>query len=324
MSEKNRNRKTSLSDFIRYRRIKMSDEERNAFERELQKDPFAEEAAEGFEAVTPEEAERDLLSIKRRLTKRTTRKKRFIYYRIAASVAVLMVISSIFIVVERNKPEERPPYTSQGLEEMLIAESRPVVKPDVDMERTEKFSEPKEAKSAEPPAKQEIQAVAAEPLRMEQEKAAREEAADTHDAVREKKAEVYITNDQLIVPVAAMAKGRKVAAVDQISKSDSVKEELIPGYIPPEPLTGKENFDKYLQESIRRPDTITSGQRVVVVLDFKVLTNGTIDSIRVLKSPDKIFSDEAIRLIREGPAWKPAMQEGKRIDDNISVRIVFQ
>ena len=226
----------------------MSDKERNAFERELQKDPFAEEAAEGFEAVTPEEAERDLLSIKSRLTKRTTRKQRFIYYRIAASIAVLMVVSSIFIVVERNKPEEQSLDTSPGLEEMLIAESRPVVKPDVDMERTEKFSEPKEAKSAEPPAKQELQAVAAEPLRMEQEKAAREEAADTHDAVREKKAEVYITNDQLIVPVAAMAKGRKVAAVDQISKSDSAKVDLIPGYYPPRPLTGRENFDKYLHQ----------------------------------------------------------------------------
>ena len=78
-------------------------------------------------------------------------------------------------------------------------------------------------------------------------------------------------------------------------------EEAVNQYNPPHPTNGRADFDKYIRENIRRPDSTTAGQRVVVVLNFKVDADGKIDSIRVIRSPGKNFSDEAIRLIREGP-----------------------
>jgi TonB family protein len=89
-------------------------------------------------------------------------------------------------------------------------------------------------------------------------------------------------------------------------------------------VNGRADFDKYIQDNLKRPDMATSGQRVVVVLNFIVDTNGKIDSLKVIRSPGKIFSDEAMRLIREGPVWKPAEQNGKAISDEVRIRIVFK
>ena len=48
MSDRNKNKKSLLADFFRYQKDKLSGKERNSFERELQKDNFAREAAEGY------------------------------------------------------------------------------------------------------------------------------------------------------------------------------------------------------------------------------------------------------------------------------------
>ena len=103
MSERNKNGNDRLSDFIRYRENKMTDRERNSFERSLQKDPFAREASEGLENIDPSSAGDDIAGLRKQLKKRTIRKQRVLWYRIAASVAVLMIISSIFIFINRKE-----------------------------------------------------------------------------------------------------------------------------------------------------------------------------------------------------------------------------
>ena len=65
MSVKNKNTSKKSRDFLRYLRDEMTGEEKNSFEKELQKDPFAEEAFEGFESVTPEEIKNDLADLKK-------------------------------------------------------------------------------------------------------------------------------------------------------------------------------------------------------------------------------------------------------------------
>jgi protein TonB len=63
---------------------------------------------------------------------------------------------------------------------------------------------------------------------------------------------------------------------------------------------------------------------VVVIVSFLVQTNGNIDSIRIVKSPGKSFSDEAIRIIKSGPQWKPAENNGKPVEDVVRLRLVFK
>jgi hypothetical protein len=106
MSDKNKNKWSLLKDFLLYREGEMTGAERNSFERKLQKDPFAAEASEGFEGMTREEITQDLASLQKKLKSKTTKKDKLIYYRIAASVAVLAIVSSVFILVKDKKPEE--------------------------------------------------------------------------------------------------------------------------------------------------------------------------------------------------------------------------
>jgi len=62
MAKRDKYRKKRSSDFLNYSEGKMSDQDRNAFERRMQKDPFRSDAAEGFSRVSREEAEQDLQS----------------------------------------------------------------------------------------------------------------------------------------------------------------------------------------------------------------------------------------------------------------------
>ena len=126
MSHKNKNREKLLSDFVHYQRNEMTGEERNSFEKELQKDSFAEEAAEGFSLLSPEEISRDLIYLQNRIKSRTVKRHRFMVYRIAASVAVLMVISTLLIVIDRNKTSKQLAVNSvQPEKKQIIAEQPP-------------------------------------------------------------------------------------------------------------------------------------------------------------------------------------------------------
>lgn len=92
------------NDFRRYRENRMSDQERHAFERELQKDPFLAEAYQGYEQLQPSEFESDL----NELTKKINAQKSLKYPRIwfaAASILLLLSAGSLFYLLQ-NKPME--------------------------------------------------------------------------------------------------------------------------------------------------------------------------------------------------------------------------
>ena len=112
MSERNKKGNNRLSDLIRYRENKMTARERNSFERNFHKDPFAEEASEGFENIDPSIAGDDIARLRKQIKKRASRKQRVIWYRVAASVAVLMIISSIIFFINRRSPSGQLSYTS--------------------------------------------------------------------------------------------------------------------------------------------------------------------------------------------------------------------
>jgi protein TonB len=97
-------------------------------------------------------------------------------------------------------------------------------------------------------------------------------------------------------------------------------------YLPPEPAIGEKGFDRYIRENIRYPEPVTDTIILYpsVALKFLVHKNGVIDSIRVIRSPAKRFSAEAVRLIESGPSWKPAEEDGRMIDEEVTVVIEFR
>jgi TonB family protein len=129
-------------------------------------------------------------------------------------------------------------------------------------------------------------------------------------------------------------KGEMIAEDSMISGLDEVvvvgygneqkAEDAFAGYSSPVPVGGKPAFESYISSNIRNPSSLAEGERAVVIVSIMVKNTGAIDSIKVVRSPGKEFSDEAIRLIKEGPAWNPATENGEKTDDEVRIRIVFK
>jgi hypothetical protein len=109
----------SARDFLGYLRGEFSGSERHEFERALEADPFSREALEGMEEISPAQAEEDILSLHSRLSQRVTgsgrkshikrmsRRSRIALYSVAATVASLMIIGTLFLQIFDLNPSSR-------------------------------------------------------------------------------------------------------------------------------------------------------------------------------------------------------------------------
>ncbi len=128
----------SAGDFLQYLKGAFSFRERHQFERDLEADPFAKEAMEGLERLSPEQAEEDLLEIYSRLGeriadrqpvgRRPARKRRIAVYSAAAAVAALLIVGTVFLRLYDFNPEQT--------EETLIGEEFPATAADKEARST--------------------------------------------------------------------------------------------------------------------------------------------------------------------------------------------
>jgi len=418
MRGKGKYKNSDLAGILRYIGNRMTNSERNAFERELQKDPFLEEATEGFSEVSSEQAREDLINLRKRLKVRTIRKQRFIFYRIAASVAGLMVITSLFILIERGRSTKQVSGNIKDKIALAVPIQQPLTRPEIKEDVEKKPSAPAEKKEDKTvPEKMAGQtgSVRSETIKKAEDARAPEIkeaeriiiadekriAAPAAAIAREEtvaglqiRGKVISEDDKQPIPGASvMIKGTNISTTtdtggnfnltlpDRVSRSleanytgmeskefrigvDSViqislrpsslalneavtvsyearkskageaagvvsrietdKKVTETDYNAPEPLTGRENFDRYIEDNMRCPEILKVGDKAVVVVSFVVMSNGTIDSIKIIRSPGRSFSDEAIRLIKNGPGWKPSTKNGEAIDDEVRIRIVFK
>jgi len=115
-------------NFRRYFGDRMTDRERNAFERMLEQDPFAAEAAEGYARLKPGDAEQDLSELGQRIQKREKRSRKWILYGSAAAVLSALIISTFFLKLEAPKDVSLSEELLSG--ESGIKEQLPVVEED--------------------------------------------------------------------------------------------------------------------------------------------------------------------------------------------------
>lgn len=417
---KKSNNKNGLSEFARYIRGEMSKREENAFQRKLQRDPFADEAAEGLSQLSADEAVSDLRMLESRLERRVSGSRRLMFYRIAASVAVLMIISSVYFILNRDKPAREMAKTAavtatekmdeagtaaedkkeSQVPEMVSgisgSQAVPAEEPSASREdAAETLAAGNEAEAAteeviiaealaeEVTAMQEtaVSRAAAEPVTVLDagNLAGAPAAAMKALSPPEARGVIISSEDNLPVPDATITiKGTRTTAVTdtegrfripltdtaaallvadfigmerqevRASATEEMKISMTPAqtslsevvvvgygtggagdseedaYIPAQPETGRNEFNEYIEGNIRKPASLPSGQRVVVVLGFTVRSTGAIENIKVIRSPGQEFSDEAVRLIREGPGWIPAVENGEKTDDEVRIRIVFK
>ena len=84
------------------------------------------------------------------------------------------------------------------------------------------------------------------------------------------------------------------------------------------------DFGAYLGRNIRYPavDKENNVQGKVFV-QFVVERDGSLTDIKVLRAPDESLGDEAVRVLKASPHWKPGIQNGKPVRVMYTVPISF-
>jgi hypothetical protein len=99
MSKNNQYKRIRPEESLRYISGEMSDRERHEFERLLQRDLFASDAVEGLSTSDTKELREDLKKLKGRLDRRTGKRNSVVWIRIAASVAAVVVLGTLYFTV---------------------------------------------------------------------------------------------------------------------------------------------------------------------------------------------------------------------------------
>ncbi len=130
-----------------------------------------------------------------------------------------------------------------------------------------------------------------------------------------------VSLDEVVVVGYGTQKSKDVTGAVKVYDAE---EDIVNQYVPPVPTMGNSGFKKYIESNIQYPPDVPERTKEVVVLSIMIRSNGNVDNITVVRSPGEAFSDEAIRLIKEGPLWKPATLNGIARDEEVKVRIVFK
>ncbi|MDR0982495.1 MAG: energy transducer TonB [Culturomica sp.] len=86
-----------------------------------------------------------------------------------------------------------------------------------------------------------------------------------------------------------------------------------------------QNARDYMFENLRYPkeafDRDIEGD---VVVRFMITSEGTIDSVKIIKKVHPLLDDEAKRLIIEMPKWQPFKRDGKAVSVYWEIPVIFE
>lgn len=88
---------------------------------------------------------------------------------------------------------------------------------------------------------------------------------------------------------------------------------------------GQDSLMKFLAANIHYPQAAKEkGIRGRVIITFIVEKDGSLSNIKVLRDIGDGCGDEAIRVVKLMPKWKPAKQRGKNVRQQFVLPITFR
>lgn len=76
---------------------------------------------------------------------------------------------------------------------------------------------------------------------------------------------------------------------------------------------------------LRYPDNaVTMGIQGTVMVDFIVEKDGTVTNVHVTRSVDEDLDNEALRVVKASPKWKPAVKNGEKVRVKYSMPVEFR
>ena len=95
--------------------------------------------------------------------------------------------------------------------------------------------------------------------------------------------------------------------------------------IEPEYPGGAKGWLTYLNKNFVYPEkAIKNGIQGTVLTQFVVNAEGNVSDIRILESPNKLLSDETIRIIKKSGKWIPAENAGHKVNSYKKQPIIFK
>lgn len=87
---------------------------------------------------------------------------------------------------------------------------------------------------------------------------------------------------------------------------------------------GTEAEQQYIESNLQYPPQAKeNGIEGVVTVVFTVKTDGSIGNIKIKRMVDPDLEAEAIRLVKQMPAWTPATENGTPVESTAEVAITF-
>lgn len=94
--------------------------------------------------------------------------------------------------------------------------------------------------------------------------------------------------------------------------------------MPEFPGGGQEALFKFLQKEMKYPQVAKeNGIQGTVFVNFVVGQDGKIRDVKVLRGVNKMLDDEAVRVVKAMPSWKPGKQRGKPVSVSYNLPIKF-
>ncbi|HSC53948.1 MAG TPA: TonB family protein [Phnomibacter sp.] len=139
-------------------------------------------------------------------------------------------------------------------------------------------------------------------------------------------ADIVVGGDAKTNPPVA-ANGPKEIVVVGYGKTQAPKNDKVFTATEQAPLFpgGHEAWRKYLERNISYPyQAQNNGTQGAVNVQFTVDTEGNISDVKALNDPGNGLAEEAVRLIKKGPNWVPAEQNGKKVAARTTQLITFR
>ena len=121
----------------------------------------------------------------------------------------------------------------------------------------------------------------------------------------------------LLVCLPSFAQQKPVEKVD----SDGVY--LMPDQLPEFP-GGIQAMMKFLSTNIKYPvEAQKKGISGRVIVQFVIMEDGTLDQAKVIRGVDALLDEEALRVVKSMPKWKPGMDRGEAVKVRFTAPIMF-
>jgi protein TonB len=145
------------------------------------------------------------------------------------------------------------------------------------------------------------------------------------DTIKPEEAKQMMTAEQANTEV----KNEEVTAVAEVQEEVKEEEAPVEVFVVVEEMPtypgGDGELMKFINSNIVYPEIAKENNiQGRVILRFCVTYKGAVDQVQVLKPVDPALDNEAIRVIKMLPAWKPGKQGGKAVNVWYSVPVTFQ